>query len=164
MKLVIISDSHGENFLIEEIVNIEGLNSTYIHLGDSESNNAILDRFIKVKGNCDYTYKLENKIDITLEQLKIHLEHGNNINFLLDKNKYIKECNCDIFLYGHSHKKEYLKLDNIHVFNPGSLNRPRDDIYGSYLILNIKNKNIENYEFKKINLKTGLITSYSKNL
>ena len=49
--------------------------------------------------------------------------------------EYIKNLNVDIFLFGHLHKQLAFKIDKTLVLNPGSLNRPRDNSKGSYLIL-----------------------------
>ena len=71
-----------------------------------------------------------------------------NYNF----EKYIESKECDIFLFGHTHKKFAKEIGNTYVFNPGSLTRPRDSSLGSYLILEIKDKNNITYKFKTVEL------------
>ena len=44
------------------------------------------------------------------------------------------------------------EIGNTYVFNPGSLTRPRDSSLGSYLILEIKDKNNITYKFKTVEL------------
>ena len=66
--------------------------------------------------------------------------------------KYIESKECDIFLFGHTHKKFAKEIGNTYVFNPGSLTRPRDSSLGSYLILEIKDKNNITYKFKTVEL------------
>lgn len=64
--------------------------------------------------------------------------------------EYIKNKNCDVFLFGHIHRKMALEIGNTKVFNPGSLTRPRDSDKGSYLILFIDKNNQITYEFKEL--------------
>ena len=75
----------------------------------------------------------------------------NNIDFY-NFEKYIESKECDIFLFGHTHKKFAKEIGNTYVFNPGSLTRPRDSSLGSYLILEIKDKNNITYKFKTVEL------------
>ena len=63
----------------------------------------------------------------------MYLEHGDKIFTKI--NNYIKDIDCDVFLFGHTHCKLNTKINNKIVINPGSLTRPRDDTKGSYAII-----------------------------
>lgn len=151
MKIIVVSDSHGNYSLLNEIYLKHFDASFFYHLGDSQLPEYMLHSYCGVKGNCDFI-DLPTTRDIEIEGYKIHLEHGNNFHFQVNPEKYIENLECDIFLFGHTHKKLATKIKNTFVFNPGSLTRPRDGEKGSYLILEI-NKNEEiKYKFVEIDL------------
>ena len=100
---------------------------------------------------CDFLSDAPKFRDIDYGTFNIHFEHGNNIDFY-NFEKYIESKECDIFLFGHTHKKFAKEIGNTYVFNPGSLTRPRDSSLGSYLILEIKDKNNITYKFKTVEL------------
>ena len=146
MKILVASDSHGDSNILNDLRN-ERFDVTYfLHLGDSCIPKYLLDSYCAVRGNCDFI-DLPRFKEIEIEGLKIHMEHGDGFRLNFDKEKYIKELNCDIFLSGHTHKKLATKLGDTYVFNPGSLTRPRDGEKGSYLILEVENKELKHFEF-----------------
>ena len=151
MKIVVVSDSHGNLTLLQEILNKNYDADYFIHLGDFELPTYLMSSFLFVKGNCDYLVENNLYKDIVIGGLKIHLEHGDKINYS-DFDNYIISKHCAIFLFGHIHKKIALKIDNTYVFNPGSLTRPRDSNKGSYLLLIIDNNKNITYKFEEINL------------
>lgn len=149
MKIIIVSDSHGEYKILESIYLKNQDADIFIHLGDYELPEYLMSRYLYIKGNCDFLSDAPVKKDVEYNGLKFHLEHGDRLAFS-NFSEYIKSLNCDVFLFGHTHKKFEKYIDNILVLNPGSLTRPRDGNKGSYLILTIdKQKNIK-YEFKEI--------------
>ena len=146
MKMLVASDSHGDSNILNDLRN-ERFDVTYfLHLGDSCIPKYLLDSYCAVRGNCDFI-DLPRFKEIEIEGLKIHMEHGDGFRLNFDKEKYIKELNCDIFLSGHTHKKLATKVGDTYVFNPGSLTRPRDGEKGSYLILEVENKELKHFEF-----------------
>ncbi len=146
MKILVASDSHGDSNILNDLRN-ERFDVTYfLHLGDSCIPKYLLDSYCAVRGNCDFI-DLPRFKEIEIEGLKIHMEHGDGFRLNFDKEKYIKELNCDIFLSGHTHKKLATKVGDTYVFNPGSLTRPRDGEKGSYLILEVENKELKHFEF-----------------
>ncbi len=150
MKIVVVSDNHGDRAILEQIY-LDNLDATYFyHLGDSCLPKEYLSHYLCVKGNNDYI-DLPKEIDIQYSFGTVHLEHGDRIDYF-NFEKYVASKNCDFFFFGHRHRKLYKKIGNTHVFNPGSTNLPRDDRYGSYLILNIEDNKLESYEFIKIKL------------
>ena len=149
MKIVVVSDSHSNYSILNDIVTKNYDADVFYHLGDSELPEYLLHSFTGVRGNCDYN-DLPKERDCTLEGFKIHLEHGNSLNFAINSEKYIKSKNCDIFLFSHTHKKYVNKIGSTYCFNPGSLTRPRDDEKGSYLILYLYKDQPIDYEFKTV--------------
>lgn len=150
MKFVIVSDSHGDTKLLNEIVLKNQDADIFIHLGDYEIPDYFLSRFLCVKGNCDFSSLNKKEYTIQYDFGKIHIEHGNQIDFS-NFDEYVLSKNVDIFLFGHLHKKMAFKIENTYVFNPGSLTYPRDSNKGSYLILNVTKDKID-YKFIDVEL------------
>lgn len=149
MKILICSDSHGDYFILNDIV-LKNYDCDYFfHLGDSGLPEYLLNNFCAIKGNCDFN-NLPKSRDIEIEGLKVHLEHGDSFHFITNPNKYVESLNCDIFLFGHTHKKIATNIKDKFIFNPGSLTRPRDSDKGSYLIIELKNKKITSYKFIEV--------------
>lgn len=157
-RLFVMSDSHSDTVIMNKCINRHLKDVTnWFHLGDSElPGHYINDRFLGVRGNCDYYPGLPYTRDIVFSFGNIHLEHGNRYEGITDE--YIKSTNCFIFLSGHTHKKLARKInDNLYQFNPGSLVRPRDGEYGSYLLIDVDEdeKKVISYEFHLIDINTG---------
>lgn len=142
MKIVIVSDSHGHNQILSQILKIEKDADLFLHAGDMEEEPRILFPYICVKGNCDY-FQVETERIISLGKHKLYITHGHLIT--LTRNNLLriaKEKNCDIIIHGHTHKYYYEEIDGIHIMCPGSITYPRDK-NKSYLVLNVNNDKIE---------------------
>lgn len=156
-RFFVVSDTHTDTEIMNKCMN-HHLNdvTNWFHLGDSElPAEYINERLLGVRGNCDYYAGLPYTRDIVFPFGKVHLEHGNRFDGISDE--YIKETGCKIFLSGHTHRKLARKLDNgVWQFNPGSLVRPRDGEFGSYLLIDVDEKGkILHYEFHLIDIDTG---------
>lgn len=136
-KVLVISDTHGDKELIKEVQQKEKPDVT-LHLGDFARD---LEGGYAVKGNCDAFSKepLERILDI--EGLKILMVHGHvegvkgSLEGLFYKAK-VKEV--DIALFGHTHRPFGAEVEDIFIFNPGSLRFPAPEEVKSYLVLEIK--------------------------
>lgn len=154
MKIVVVSDSHGDYDSLAKIYYSNQDANIFLHIGDFEIPLQELNSlgYLAVKGNCDYIFNsiLPLSRDIDFHFGTIHLEHGNLIHYSNFEN-YVTRTNPKIFLFGHTHAKMALIIKDTYVFNPGSISRPRDCDIGSYLILNIDEKTYEiSYVFKDI--------------
>mgnify|MGYP002560562408 FL=1 len=149
MKIVVVSDSHSNLTVLNNIVMKNYDADVFYHLGDSELPEYLLNSYTCVRGNCDYNDFPREK-DCILEGFKIHLEHGNSLNFAINPEQYIKEKKCDIFLFGHTHKKYVNKIGSTYAFNPGSITRPRDSEIGTYLVLYLAKGQPVKHEFKSL--------------
>ena len=154
-KIVIISDTHGSYQPILDVQTKEYDADYYFHLGDFCIPDYLMSQFLTVKGNNDFSTSFPNKKDIVINGLKIHLEHGHNYEFQINRNNYVKNIDPDIFLFGHTHRFYVGTVNNKTILiNPGSLTNPRDDVIGSYDILKIDDNgkiSVEKkeYPFKK---------------
>lgn len=149
-KVLILSDSHGKNDIMEYVINKEKPDYI-IHCGDHcLNNNDYLNRIfdIYVQGNNDYIG--EREILKNIEGLIFLVLHGDEFNVYSNELsgliRYGKNVGADIILYGHSHVENYYKEDDIILINPGSITYPRNKTNKkSYAIIHINNgKIIEN--------------------
>ncbi|WP_163653618.1 metallophosphoesterase [Listeria sp. PSOL-1] len=131
MKLLVVSDSHGEQdcllHLKEKYANDT---DALIHCGDSEleaSNNAI-DGFKTVRGNCDFGTDFPNELVFDVEGYRVFVTHGHlyNIKMTLMNLRYrARELNADFVFFGHSHELGADMMDDTLILNPGSISLPR---------------------------------------
>ena len=129
MKIGIISDTHG---LLREKVN-ENLNDCNIilHAGDIGKIEIIdkleeIGQTFYVKGNCDKNIDFKNtkeSLVIDIKGVKFYLIH--DIKTIKDD---LINSDIDIVIFGHSHKRESFKKDNILYINPGSAGPRRFDL------------------------------------
>ena len=146
MKIVVCSDNHS-NFLVIKKILIDNPSADYYwHLGDSEADSLDeLKPFISVKGNNDFLDLPKARV-IELNNHRFLLIHGTGIitlgiEYFVD---IAKNNDCDIVLYGHTHRPSDKTVDGIRLINPGSCNYNRSYANPTYAIINIdKNDNID---------------------
>lgn len=144
MKIIIFSDSHGSSKNLKKVID-KTLSTTdlYIHLGDGINEFNILREnypekgFISVRGNCDTFSSCEtDETVINFEGYRVLITHGHkyaNIKGIA------KARDADVVLSGHTHKRYYEHDNGLHIFNPGSISRPRDGKSPSYGVMEIRN-------------------------
>lgn len=147
MKILLVSDSHGNEEILKELVHQYPKMDLYLHAGDSGLDSSSIYPFVSVRGNCDY-YPFD-------ELYKVHTPVG----YLLMKHKptFTNKEMLDnkILVHGHTHKA-YIKEDNDHLFIcPGSTNLPRDNTDGTYIILDL-DENKSSITIYEINTKNVL--------
>jgi putative phosphoesterase len=129
MKLLILSDTHGNYPLAIRALELAGRIDQVFHLGDGIDDARIIEEItghniIKVPGNCDLTATEPREVLTVLAGKTIFATHGDSYNVkaglgLLHK----KACqeNAGIVLYGHTHVGYTGELDGILYVNPGCL-------------------------------------------
>lgn len=141
MKIVVVSDTHGDVEKIYKVIDKHLDADLFLHAGDSCLLPGTLPLFQIVKGNCDMGYEYPNELTIKTEYGDIFITHGHqyyNLSPYLIKSKDVK-----LFIFGHTHMKLCKEIDGTYVVNPGSLVRPRDDMKGSYVVINLDNNKCE---------------------
>lgn len=147
MKLIVISDSHGNGVGIEKI--FETMKFDYlIFLGDGIKDLKLyqnLKNVIAVSGNCDFFSDVPNERVVNLDGTLILITHGNKygvkstLNHLKEK---AKEERADIVLFGHTHIPYVEEWNNIYFANPGTFQRKPNGMC-SALEINIADKKID---------------------
>lgn len=131
MKLLVVSDTHGQNEILKELYKEYPSMDYYLHAGDSNTHENELLPFEAVQGNCDY-------FDFNQRRL-IRTPIG---NILMKHHPYVTRNEIEdvkIFIHGHTHRYEIDNSNGLIIMCPGSTSHPRDDSIGSYAIIEIEN-------------------------
>ena len=133
MKILVISDTHGDIKRAINLVNsIKGID-LIIHCGDNKGDaEKLADRFsdievVAVNGNCDRHMGVDFTI-VETEAGDIFVTHGHDygVNYgLSDIVEAAKDYDCSAICFGHTHKPLCMEHDGILIVNPGSLSEPR---------------------------------------
>lgn len=79
MKIVIVSDSHGNREIIEKIVLQNPSANIFLHAGDSGLCKLEISPYVSVKGNCDYESDFPDKLIIKTPYGNLYMTHGNRL-------------------------------------------------------------------------------------
>lgn len=128
-KVVIFSDSHGNKAAINKLLPIMNEADYIICLGDVKDETEDLeilynDKFIRIRGNCDFDYSVLTEQIIEIEGLKILITHGHEYRVkssLLDLTARARELSASVALYGHTHIAVVTEENGLTLINPGAL-------------------------------------------
>lgn len=143
MKLIVVSDNHGNTYYMEEILSIYGDEvDNWIHCGDSELMEAhpLWQNYKTVTGNMDYApgFDLEQVIEFKGQKFLVVHGHKHAVKRSNEEmKKRAKEIGAKVVFYGHTHIPKTEKEDGILFINPGSLTQPRDRNVGTYLLMEL---------------------------
>ncbi|TWI57050.1 metallophosphoesterase family protein [Halalkalibacter nanhaiisediminis] len=140
MKALIISDSHGlEDELNEVIDRHKNEVDIFIHCGDSEltKDHFALQGVNVVKGNCDYGDDFLEEWVETIDDTTIYVTHGHLYNVKMTHvplSYRAEEKGAQIACFGHSHVAGAFEENSVIYINPGSIRMPRNRKEKTYCI------------------------------
>ena len=146
MKIGIMSDSHGDRRAIDRAVERAGKVDLWLHAGDCAPDAAYLAlvsaaRVENVAGNTDWPDgRTPDEIVVEAAGHRIFLTHGHLFNVRFDTAMLAaaaRETGADIAVYGHTHVAQEVAGD-VHVLNPGSVARPRDEARPSFMLADLE--------------------------
>ncbi|MBC8018156.1 MAG: metallophosphoesterase [Verrucomicrobia bacterium] len=131
MRILVISDTHGNFPLAFKACDMAGAFNVLIHLGDGGDDAALLENaleaeVIHVAGNCDLGSASPRELLWECEGKKLLLVHGDAYgvkNGLGRLEKRAREVGADAVLFGHTHRATIITLSGILAVNPGTLIR-----------------------------------------
>jgi len=143
MKILIMSDTHGDSRVIDKVRSFYPEIDLLIHCGDSELPfvHDALKGMKKVRGNCDREKTFPEEVNFTVDDVKVFVTHGHLFNVkssMLSLTYRAKELNAQIVCFGHSHILGAEMIDDILFINPGSLLKPRGRKEKSFAVLEIE--------------------------
>ena len=150
MKVLIVSDTHGRDSNLEKAVCKETPFDYLIHCGDVEGREFFIEALAEcpcciVAGNNDFFSDLPREEEISLAGKKILVTHGHYYGVSIDVYSVADEAkarDCQVVLFGHTHRPVVMERDGILVVNPGSLSYPRQDgKKPSYILMEDNGKN-----------------------
>lgn len=140
---VVLSDSHGFKRGFDDISPVLSECDFIIHLGDTSSDGQYLkksygEKVYVINGNCDPFKTGADEEIIGMEGVKILACHGHRYSVKtthLPLLKRVKELNCKIALYGHTHRASEEYTEDVALLNPGTMSRYARRSY-MYLVIN----------------------------
>lgn len=142
MRILVVSDTHRDEFALRQAILSQPKAEVVIHLGDGEEEALSMKEsfpdkmFLLVKGNCDWNSTLPVTEEITLMGKHLFCTHGHAYNVkmgLWDAKTAARSRKADILLYGHTHVAQTDYEDGLYLMNPGSLHGST----GTYGIIDI---------------------------
>ena len=138
MKILLVSDSHGDWQTLDRLANTYPDMDLYLHAGDSEQDEWSIKPFISVRGNCDHYYDFPNFLVIPSPYGNIYVQHTPFVS-----NSVIAKHNAKIVIHGHTHTRRNEKKNGILYINHGAISYARDKYDGSYAIVEIEKDHVD---------------------
>ena len=145
MKFLIVSDTHGRMYNLEEAMEREEFDGM-IHCGDVEGMDDLIKSKVNgpcymVMGNNDWFSNLPAEIQVNIDDYRAFGLEGIYAEAL--------SRGVDIVLFGHTHRPVAEKRGNLWIVNPGSLTYPRQmGRKPSYAMLTINEEHELSVEIK----------------
>lgn len=135
-----MSDTHGDAFVIDQVIKQVGLVDAVFHCGDSELDveHKSLELSHVVGGNCDMDSSFPIEVITEIKGTKFFMTHGHLFqvkNTMIPIKLRAQEVGADVVLFGHSHLLGAEVLNGTLFLNPGSLTFPRGIIEKTYAII-----------------------------
>lgn len=134
-RILVVSDSHRSHDGLLRLIREQQPIDVLIHLGDLEEDEGIFRRAAGehcacyfVEGNNDFFSSLPREIELNLGRKRAFLTHGHSYRVGLDVTRLAEEArarNCQIAMFGHTHKPFLKEVDGVLCLNPGSVSFPR---------------------------------------
>lgn len=149
MKILVVSDTHGHDEELEEVVLREAPFDMLIHCGDVEGREFFVEALAEcpcciVSGNNDFFSDLPREEILEVRGHRILVTHGHYYGVSRDISGAAEEARargCDMVCFGHTHEPVIACESGIQLINPGSLSYPRQ--HGrkpSYAVLRTDNR------------------------
>lgn len=135
MRIVVLSDTHGDFNGFYRIINAQMGADIFIFLGDGarelgEIRDLYPDkRILAAKGNCDLGSVEPEEAVCMAGEKKILYTHGNLLGVDRGDERlltFAKASKAHVALYGHTHVARVHYEDGVYLMNPGSVSRPRE--------------------------------------
>lgn len=149
MHILVVSDTHRNIDLLEDILAEDGPFDMLIHCGDIEGQEEEIFQLtgpecacVMVPGNNDFFSALPRERNFGLLDKEIWVTHGHNYYVSMDPSIIVDEAEdrgVDIVMFGHTHKPMVEKIGNVLAINPGSLTYPRQSgRRPSYIVMDLE--------------------------
>ena len=128
MQIVIVSDTHSQNEILEYLEKKYKDAYAYIHCGDLEDDPRFYPNWLIVKGNNDYYGKFREDFRIRVGSHRIYVTHSHRCSYLYREQNLVRLAK---------------EVEDVLLINPGSARLPRDGKSPSYALLEIDGDKVE---------------------
>lgn len=137
MKLLVFSDTHGDELAFFDMIEKEKNYDALYCAGDSGFSMSFLtnNNIISVKGNYPFGPNLPLEIIKEIQGHTLYLTHGHvyGVKFGLKRLiKQAKDLSASICIFGHTHKAYLESKQGIYFLNPGALSYSKSSQNPSY--------------------------------
>ena len=132
MKILVLSDSHGKEGYVYDIMRNNTDADVVIHLGDGEDDLSLAlanlpafgnKRIYQVRGNCDPEGLPEGRFE-NIGGFRFYLTHGHRQQVKYGKYALLgdaRKMDRNVVLFGHTHTQFFEDYDGTRLFNPGAV-------------------------------------------
>lgn len=158
MRIGVVSDTHGDLYVLKQVVAAAGPVEHWLHAGDHYQDGWKLAEIsglpvTVVAGNCDRTTAVLVDEYVKLAGKTIWLTHGHRHHVKYGMQDLVwwgSQYTADIVIFGHTHVPYCGWHDGILLFNPGSPSSPRGGSDPGYGILQINENGVIEGQIKKL--------------
>ena len=149
MRIIVISDTHGREYRLRDIIADQPDAEALICLGDGVNDvEEVMEdypnlKFFAVRGNQDPTSNRQDYDIVKLGGKQLLITHGHTYGVKFGLEKLLNTAcvlGVDMVLYGHTHEAHVEYLDGLHILNPGSVGKGNSRC--SYATIDIVNGQI----------------------
>ncbi|MBR3366464.1 MAG: metallophosphoesterase [Lachnospiraceae bacterium] len=136
MKILVISDTHGQHALLRRAIGQEAPIDILVHAGDIEGSlREILGTkreyaVYAVAGNMDWLQEYPDSLTFEAGGHRFYVAHGHRHGVHSSKARLLeaaKEAGADVAVFGHTHIPYLEEYDDVILLNPGSAAKPRQN-------------------------------------
>lgn len=143
MKIILVSDSHGDEACLDYLRETYSDADAFVHCGDLQIPFARAADFIAVRGNTDFDPDYPWGRVEEFAGNRVLIVHGHAYLNPFDRDdltplaRAAKQYGCTAVFFGHTHVSTDQMVNGIHILNPGSIRRPKDFRfpYPTYMVL-----------------------------
>lgn len=159
MKILIISDNHGNMRCVDSVLKQEKDINMLIHCGDGGSTHLQIENKVMcichaVAGNCDYGSSLPYEKEFKIRTYRAFVTHGHRygVNYSTDRLFYLaKENGYDMVFFGHTHVPYVENREGVWLVNPGSIAESRTyPAKNTYAVMTIDDNGLTDVIIKSI--------------
>lgn len=156
-KILIVSDTHRQNYNYFKAYEAEKPVDLIIHCGDVEGSEYALSSGVEcpvemVMGNNDFFSGLPRLRDFEFGGLHFFVTHGHDYYCYADNERLkaaARERGANVLCYGHIHRPVFEDEGDLVTINPGSLTYPRQSgNRPSYVVATVSEEGKAKYEVK----------------
>lgn len=157
MKILIVSDTHGKNGNLKEVLRQEKPIDMLIHCGDSEGSEDYIREMSEcpvhiVAGNNDFFCDLPKEDEFCIGKYHVLVTHGHYYYISMGTEMLKEDAQArgfNLVMFGHTHRPYLEQNSAITILNPGSLSYPRQEgRKPSYIVMEIDRQGEAHYTVK----------------